>query len=120
MALATVILASGLHLPLLQGFAWARMAWQDGETPSFAGALQKAMKTKDLCGICIYVDDRQAESSDTTPLYWHANLLLLLVAISTTLALYPPRRWQRLTSEAKPFPKAILDTSVPPPRAVGA
>ncbi len=118
-ALVMVVLANGLHLPIVQGFAWAKMALDDRESPKFTTALQNAMETTEVCGICVYVANQKATSDENGISYWQivSNLLLIMVVVAP-FSKRPEGSWTPVAEEGKRLSGTVLEHASPPPRVV--
>ncbi len=115
--LALVILANGLHLPLIQGLAWTNMALENPEEVQFTAALQHAVEKQEMCGICVYVADQQEASGEIEASFWKSisNMLLLITCVAS-LNLKPGRSWQLIPLMVKRLWGRNLDTFLPPPK----
>lgn len=63
-ALSSFLLSLGIHLPVLQTWAWARMTIQFSRTESLQRSLQKTLNGQNPCGMCLKVK-RAASSTDS-------------------------------------------------------
>jgi hypothetical protein len=116
MLLAGVVLSSNLHLPLVQGVAWARMYshYREGYAP--LEALEITFSGKVPCALCEFVQKAQKEQQVLDGSM--ADTFKLLLPFSPVLMNLPVPRavnWRSMETWLRPaFLRLAPET--PPPR----
>ncbi len=116
MALAGVLVASNLHLAVVQGVAWVRMYehYRVGYSPMMA--LEVTLSGQAPCHLCKFVQAAEKTQQKFDGLLaWSAKVLLPVQA--TELRLAPAE--QRLVRRSEPAVRLVAQSDrpeVPPPR----
>jgi hypothetical protein len=115
-ALAGVLVASNLHLAVIQGVAWVRMYehYRVGYPPALA--LEVTLSGKAPCNLCKFVQAAQKEQGKAEGfLTWTAKVLLPLLAAGLCLA--PAQKSSARWTEARERLVAwMAPPATPPPR----
>jgi len=116
LALAAVLLASNLHLAVIQGVAWVRMyeQYRVGYSPMLA--LEVTLSGQAPCNLCKFVQAAQKEQKSFEGLLtWTAKVLLPLVAMSLCVPA-PPRSRRRWAGPMRQLVSWCAPPEFPPPR----
>jgi hypothetical protein len=115
-ALLTVALSNGWHLPLIQGFAWVQMYNIYTETISSAEAINIILSGEEPCCLCQFVQGCKKENQKSWT-HWQSQKLVLILKMSNPPSLSPAPRstpWQTL--EETPVLTFYEDQDTPPPK----
>ncbi|MGA2053206.1 MAG: hypothetical protein ABSH19_07840 [Opitutales bacterium] len=115
-ALAGVLVASNLHLAVIQGIAWVRMYehYRVGYPPALA--LEVTLSGKAPCNLCKFVQAAQKEQGKAEGfLTWTAKVLLPLLAAGMCLApgTGKSERWSEVRARLVVW---CAPPEIPPPR----
>jgi len=116
LGLAAVLLASNLHLAVIQGVAWVRMYehYRVGYSPMVA--LEVTLSGQAPCNLCKFVQAAQKEQKTFDGLLtWTAKVLLPLVAM-TLFVQAPARSSRRWVGPVRRLVSWCAPPEFPPPR----
>ena len=105
--IAALLMGSGAHLALLQGGAWAAMAWRASRGASPAAALTRTFDGRHPCAVCLVVKKAAPGGPSLAPA---ASAPLDMIARSAVSVSAPaPAR------EFRPFRAASAEGGAPAP-----
>lgn len=122
-AIASVALTIGAHILALQGVAYVRMFSEYQKTMSAEEAFELTFSGKEICGICVAVDQIQADMDQTLQDFSQQNSPVILLFATSTQPLSIRQTGKHLKWAAMPdnHPnETVHPTASPPPRIVVA
>jgi hypothetical protein len=122
-AIASVALTIGAHILALQGVAYVSMFSEYQKTMSAEEAFELTFSGKEICGICVAVDQIQVDLDQTLQDFSQQNSQVVLLLATSTETLSIGRIGKRMKWSATPGndpDETVHLTATPPPRIVVA
>jgi len=122
-AIASVALTIGAHILALQGVAYVRMFSEYQKTMSAEEAFELTFSGKEICGICVAVDQIQVDLDQTLQDFsqQYSPVILLLAPFTQSLSIGQTGKHVKWAATlAKDPDETVHPTATPPPRIVAA